>query len=172
MGYKVKPVELELPEYQNEDDPADNLQVLAILPTVKEGATINAGRGTVTEKDGSERDETSEEYQRRVMALMVPKLRGWNLEEEDGTPVPVPRELHPGHDAAAREAQLEHLYAQDENIVLAIYQAWRLAGLPKKADSKEGKDSATQSMTGHDASPPSAEREWDVRELEIQIPMS
>lgn len=169
MGYKVKPVELELPGYQNEADPRDNLQVLAILPTVKEGATINSGRGTVTEKDGTERDETSEEYQRRVMALMVPKLRSWTLEEEDGTPVPVPRELYPGHDAAAREAQLDHLYAQDENIVLAIYQAWRLAGLPKKAGSDEGKDSATPSTLGPGASP--RNDEWDVRELERQIPM-
>lgn len=172
MGFKIKPVELELPEYQQEDDPADNLRVFAILPTVNEGATINAGRRTITTADGTERSETSEEYQRRVMALMVPKIRSWNLEEEDGTPVPVPRELHPGHDAAAREAQLDHLYAQDENVVLAIYQAWRLAGLPKKAGSEEGKDSATPSMPGPAASPPSDEPEWDVRELEVQIPMS
>lgn len=174
MGYKIKAQELELPGYQSEPDPQDNLIVRAITPTVSEGATINAGRRT--KENGFDEDETSEAYQRRVMGLMAPKIRFWNLEEEDGTPVPIPL-LAPALQLTAEEdtrtrlsRMVDHLYEQDENVVLAIYHAWRLAGLPKRKDTAEGKDSGAPSTPGPDASPRSDE-EWDLRELETQIPM-
>lgn len=177
MGFRVKAQQLELPDYADPDNPADSLIVTAILPTVKEGATINAGRIKIADPDAEDgfRMETSGELQRRVFTFMAPKLRSWNLETDEGEPVPLPRELHPGHTPEALARQVDHLYEQDENVVLAIWMAWRDAGMPKRPESAEGKDSTTPSTPGHDASPPNDAPSWvppDLRELESQIPMN
>lgn len=174
MGFRIQAQQLELPEYADKDNPDDSLIVTAILPTVKEGATINAGRAMVPDEtaEGGERRETAEELQRRVFGLMAPKLRSWNLESEEGEAVPLPRDLYPGNSREALAKQVDHLYDQDENAILAIWVAWRSAGMPKKADSDEGKDSAAPSTPGPGASPANDVSEWDMRELEQQIPMS
>lgn len=174
MGYKVKAQKLDLPDCVDEDNPEDSLVVWAMLPTIGEGATINAGRIKVPDEDaeGGLREETSEELLRRVFRFMAPKLRSWNLEDDEGRPIPLPRDLYSGNTPEAITKQVEHLYAQDENTILAIWTAWRSAGLPKKADSDEGKASETPSTSGLDASRPSEiSQSWDVRELERSIPM-
>jgi hypothetical protein len=166
MGYKSPIHPLELPDFQGETD-EDSLAVSVVAPNVREGASINAGRAT-TLIDGKEVEETGEQYTRRVMRYLAPKIRSWNLEEEDGTPVPLPREVSPGTSEEALDGQVDHLYEQDENVVLAIYHEWRMVGMPKKAETDEGKDSTTQSTDGPAAS--SISDDWDIRSLEMQIP--
>ncbi len=178
MGYQSPIHRLELPDFKGETD-ADSLIVKVISPSAREGGDLNAGRRTVVEKDGTERDETSGEYMHRAMRYLAPKIRSWNLEDTDtGAPVPLPRDLTWADDIGGKldqderlDRMVEHLMEQDENIVLAIYHAWRLAGIPKKAETPEGKDSETPSTPGLDASPGNAvSQEWDLRELESQIP--
>lgn len=170
MGYRPSAVPLELEDFQT-GDLDTSLLVKVIAPTVKEGALINAGRATRV-VNGEEVTETSDEYARRCMGYMIPKIKFWNLETEDGEPVPLPSSV--GRDIAdpdeRLQAQLDHLYEQDENVVLAIYGEWRLVGYKKAQrdkDSAEGKDSGAQSTNGHSASPPPL----TVQELESQIPM-
>lgn len=164
MGYQSPIHPLELPDFQGEDG-ADSLIVRVVSPSAREGGDLNAGRRTIIEKDGTEREETSTEYMHRAMRYLVPKIRFWNLDDADGKPVPLPRDV-----SGVLDEQVAHLMEQDENIVLAIYHEWRLVGVAKKADTPEGKDSETPSTDGPVASQPS-EREWDLRELERSIPM-
>jgi hypothetical protein len=171
MGYKSPIHPLDLPDFRGETD-EDSLRVKVVAPNVREGATINDGRATITLPDGTERQETGEEYSRRAMRFLVPKIRYWNLEEEDGTPIPIPRDIAFPPEASEDERldlMVAHLYEQDENVVLAIYHEWRMVGMPKKADTDEGKDSETPSIDGPGASPNNDA--WDIRELESQIPM-
>lgn len=166
MGYKSPIHTLDLPDHQGETS-EDSLVVKVVAPSAKQSSDLNAGRRTITEADGTERQETSGEYMRRAMSYLAPKIRFWNLEDEDGTPVPLPRDVSDDVDK-----QVDHLMEQDENIVLAIYHEWRMAGMPAKEDTEEGKDSETPSTDGPGASQPNAE--WppmDLRDLEAQIPM-
>lgn len=172
MGYQSPIHRLELPEFRGESD-EDSLIVKVVSPSAREGGDLNAGRRTIVEKDGTEREETSPEYMLRAMSYLAPKIRFWNLDDDEGRPVPLPRELTWVEELDQDERlkrMVGHLMDQDENIVLAIYHEWRLAGIPKKADTPEGKDSETLSTDGPGASQPTAQ-EWDVRELERQIPM-
>lgn len=166
MGYRPKTHTLELASYQT-GDPDTSLIVKVLAPSVKEGALITAGRATL-QVDGKEVEETSEQYARRCFGYMVPKLRFWNLESELGEPVALPCDVALDEpDPEKRLAkQVDHVYDQDENVILAIYHEWRLVGYAKKADTSEGKDSGTPSTDGPDAS-----AEIDTRELESQIPM-
>lgn len=166
MGYRPKTHTLELAGYQS-DDPDESLIVKVLAPSVKEGALISGGRLT-TKVDGKDVEETSEQYARRCFGYMVPKLRFWNLETELGEPVALPCDVALDEpDAGKRLArQVDHIYDQDENVILAIYGEWRLVGFAKKAGTDEGKESETPSTTGPDAS-----ANVDLRELESQIPM-
>lgn len=166
MGYRPKTHKLELASYQS-GDPDESLIVKVLAPSVKEGAQITGGRLTL-QVDGKDVEETSEQYARRCFGYMVPKLRFWNLENELGEPVALPCDIAlDERDADKRLArQVDHLCEQDENVILSIYHEWRLVGYAKKADTDEGKDSATPSTTGPDAS-----AEISKQELESQIPM-
>jgi hypothetical protein len=174
MGYKSPIHPLELSEFQGENG-EDPLIVRVVSPSAREGGDLNAGRRTIVEKDGTEREENSAEYMLRAMAYLAPKIRYWNLEDDEGRPIPLPRDLtwveELDQDERAKR-MVAHLMDQDENVVLAIYHEWRLVGMPKKADTPEGKDSETTSTGGPGASPRTEQpQEWDVRELERQIPM-
>ncbi len=171
MGYRSPIHTLELPEYRGETDD-DSLVVKVVAPSIREGSDLNAGRRT--NEDGTE--ETSADYMRRAFTYLAPKIRFWNLEDGDGQPIPLPREVALDADPHVRSSrQVDHLYEQDENIILAIYHAWRMVSLPKKADTDEGKDSGPPSTPGPDASPLSERSgnlsEIDIRELEASIPM-
>lgn len=173
MGYQSPVHRLDLPDFQGEDG-GDPLIVKVVSPSAREGGDLNAGRRTITEKDGTEREETSGEYMRRAMAYLVPKIRFWNLDDADGNPVTLPRELTWVEEIDQDERvkrMIDHLMEQDENIVLAIYHEWRLVGVPKKADTPEGKDSGTTSTDGPGASPRNEQpQELDLLALERQIP--
>lgn len=164
MGFKPLIHPLDLPEYAGEDF-EDDLVVKVISPSIKEGQLINAGR---REASGDDPGETSEDYMRRVFGYLAPKIRFWNLEDEQGNRAALPRDVGLDEpDPAKRLAlQVDHLYEQDENIVLAVYHAWRMVGLTKKASTDEGKENETPSTPGPDASP-----QVDLRQLESQIPM-
>jgi hypothetical protein len=167
MGYKSPIHQLDLPDFKSDDPGGDDLLVKVVAPSAKQSGDLNAGRRTIAEADGTEREETSVEYMRRAMSYLAPKIRFWNLEDEDGTPVALPRDI-----SGVLDEQVNHLMEQDENIVLAIYHEWRMVGMPAKEDTEEGKDSETPSTDGPSASQPNAE--WppaDLRELEAQIPM-
>lgn len=159
MGYKPVAQLLDLPDFRG-DDSGDDLVVRVIAPSVREAADINFGR---------REDDENDSYTRRAFGYLVPKIRFWNLETEDGEPVPLPRDvaLDEPDPVKRLELQLDHLYDQDENVVIAIYQEWRMVGMPKKReDGDEGKENTTPSTPGPDASPP-----LSIRELESQIPM-
>lgn len=163
MGYRPVVIPLDLPEFADEDNPGDSLRVSVVAPSVRQGERMNAGR-----LDG----ESSEQFANTCWGFLVPKIRSWNLEDDKGEPVPLPSQV--GLDIADPErrlaAQVEHLRDQDENVVYAIFKAWRIASLTPKENTAEGKDSATPSTSGHDESSPSGTN-WDIRELESQIPM-
>lgn len=172
MGYKSPIHRLDLPEFTAQEPGEEDLVVKVVAPSAKESGDLNAGRRTIVEDD-TEREETSGEYMRRAMAYLAPKIRFWNLEYADDVPVPLPRDVGtewPVGSEKRIDAQVDHLMEQDENIVLAIYHAWRLAGMPAKEDTGEGKESETPSTPGPGASPAN-DRPWDLRELEMQIPM-
>lgn len=164
MGYRSPIHLLELPDFQGET-PEESLQVKVIAPSAREASDLNAGRREVAESDGATRQETSAEFMLRAMRYLAPKIRFWNLEDEEEQPIRLPREV-----SGVTEEQVAHLMEQDENIVLAIYSGWREVGLPKKADTDEGKDSETPSTDGPGASPSNG-TPVDLRELESQIPM-
>lgn len=175
MGYKSPIHTLELPDYADPDDPANSLVVRVVAPSAKEAADLNAGRRTITNPDGTTREETQQEYTRRAFAYMAPKIRSWNLETEDGRPVLLPQDVASADPdpEVRKQAMVDHLMEQDENIVYAIYHEWRLVSLTKKADTEEGKDSDPPSMCGQLESP---ESDWptsaDLLELERSLPMT
>jgi hypothetical protein len=173
MGYRPTLHQLELAEYQT-GDPDTSLTVKVVAPTMLEAGDMNAGKRTL--ENGEQ--ESAEAYLRRCMTYLAPKIKSWNLDTEDGVPVSLPSDAadgvvlglpgSPGRDSSEwKNAAVDHLMRQDENIVLAIYHEWRLVSLPKKKDTPEGKDSTTPSTPG----PGASSQEWDLTELEQQIPM-
>lgn len=174
MGYRPVAIPLELAAYQT-GDPDTTLVVKVVAPSVREGATMNAGRGMVPDGEGGEREETADEFQRRCFSYLAPKIMFWTLEDYDGAPETLPRDLprEAGESIEKfRARQVEHLYDLDENIIYDIWLEWRLAGVPKKADTTEGKDSVTPSTPGPGASATNGMPDADlIRELESGIPM-
>jgi hypothetical protein len=171
MGYKSPIHPLDLPQFRGETD-EDSLVVKVVSPSVREGGDINAGRRTHF-VDGEEVTETSDQYLRRVMGYLAPKIRFWNLEDEDGRAIPLPRDLTWVEviDQDERlDRMVDHLFEQDENVILAIYHEWRFVGMPVKAETDEGKDSGTPSTPGPAASANNNGSTVDLRALELQIP--
>lgn len=175
MGFRSPIHTLGMPDYVDEDDPANSLVVKVVAPSAREAADLNAGRRTITAADGTTREENQQEFTRRAFAYLAPKIRFWNLEDEDGMPVELPllvANVELDHDARLA-LMVDHLMEQDENIVYAIYHEWRLVSLVKKADTDEGKDSAPTSMSGRVESETNGTwpTDQDIRELEASIPM-
>lgn len=162
MGYRPVSIPLDLEDFRDEDNPENSLKVRVISPSIREGERMNAGKLD---------NETREQFGNVCWGFLVPKIESWNLDDQDGLPVTLPRLV--GRDIEDPQerlaAQVEHLRDQDENVVLAIFREWRLATLTKKADTPEGKASETRSTPGPDASAQMAPP--DLRELESQIPM-
>ncbi len=160
MGYKSPIHLLELKDFQDGDE---GLVVKVVPPNVRESADMNAGRRRNADDSFA---ETSEDYSRRAFSYLAPKIRFWNLEDEDGRPIALPRDAR-----ETPEGMVDYLYELDENIVLAIYHEWRLVGMPKPKDSDEGKESGAPSENGPGESSNNGMRIPDLRELESQIPM-
>ncbi len=174
MGYRSPIHRLDLPAYRGETD-ADSLIVRVVPPNVREAGVINAGQ---FKDDEGNFVESRQDYSRRVMTLCAMKIREWNLEDVSGRPIELPREVRDElkrngvSDEEADRAAVDHFYEIDENIVLAIYQEWRLVGMPKPENTGEGKDSGTPSTPGPDESSVNGTPVIpDLRELEAQIPM-
>lgn len=163
MGYRPASIELDLPEFRDDVQPENSLRVFVLAPSIREGERMNGGQ-----LEG----ETREDFGRVCWGYLVPKILRWTLEDIQGRPVALPSDV--GLDIAdpveRLAAQVEHLRDQDENVILAIFKAWRLASLTPKRDTPEGKDSSVPSTTGHDASPRN-DATPDLRELEFEIPM-
>lgn len=100
MGYKRKRTHV----LEFDDNQFDGLEVVADSASMDEYFTIRDLLDRPTSTAAGARDDL-----REIFDLLVPKLVSWNLEAEDGSPVPLDRET---------------FGSQDREFTGAIVQAW------------------------------------------------
>lgn len=121
MGYKRNPKVYRLTFAEDTDYPGLEVQV----------RTLSLGQLLAIRAKG----QAGEDATSGMVDLFADRLVAWNLEAEDGTPVP-----------ATREA----VEAEDDDMILAVINRWQeaMAGVPAPLDSgsPSGPPSAVESM--------------------------
>lgn len=142
MGFRPKIHHLTFKEFEDPDNPENSLSVHVTAPSVIEVLEMTAGR-----RD----DENGEAFTRRCLGYLAPRIKAWNVEDDNGEPTP---------------RTVDGLINVDETMMLAILKRWRRIGEPEPAaDPLDGSSEPTS--TGGPTSVPSADLE-----MERSIPMS
>jgi hypothetical protein len=142
MGFRPKVHRLTFKEYEDADNPENSLCVDVTAPSVIEVLQMTAGR-----RD----DEDGEQFTRRCLSYLAPRIKRWNVEDENGEPTPT---------------TVEGLINTDEDVVLAILKRWRSLSETEPAASPLGNSSAPTSTAGPTSVPVAQNLE-----MEHSIPM-
>jgi hypothetical protein len=116
-------------EFKSGDPVTDGLEVRATAPTLIDSLEAKQKQGP---------DETDRQFLDRQYGAMIGHILSWNIEDEDGQPLPV---------------TLEDWYTIDLPVQLRIYRAWSGIGENIEATSPLDKSSGPASTTGSTMGP-------------------
>jgi len=143
MGFRPKIHHLTFEEFTDSENPENSLFVDVTAPSLAESLIMSAGR---------QEDEDGQHFMRRCFAYLAPRIRAWNLEDDNGHPI---------------AASVEALMDTDEHVVHALVKRWRRIGEAEPTTSPLGSSSAPASTAGPTGEPSAASME-----MEHSIPTS
>ncbi len=143
MGFRPNIHHLTFDEFEDPDNPENSLFVDVTRPSVIETIEMTAGR---------QEGEDGRTFTSRCLSYLAPRIKAWNLEDDDGQPIP---------------RTVEGLLDTEEDVVVAILQRWRGLGEAESAKTPLDESSEPTSTAGPSSVPSAA-----ILEMEQSIPMT